>query len=1314
LKDGQTVVRLSAYTADVARAGRKRFLSWRTALAVALFVGVGCTVSAAGAGIASGQTRIVAAAPSLPHAARVLGAVRADATVAGAVVLRPRNEAALTSFIAAVTNKHSALFHRYLAPGQFAARFGPAPSSIATVTASLRADGLAVTVAPNGMLLDFHGSAAQVEHAFGVGLARVRLADGSIGRARTAAIRLPASIAGLVTSVVGLDNVVRLQPSAISRPAAAAARASRSHLAAQQATFAHPAGSPTPCSAAQTAAAKYGGLTDDQIANAYGAFGLYGANDVGAGQHIGVFELEPFAATDIQTFDTCYFGASAAAAMAARLQTVPIDGGLPAGPGSGEALLDIQDISALAPGANIDVYEAPNTTFGALDEYAAIVNNDTDQIVSSSWGLCEQAVQQGEPGVLEAENLLFQQAAAQGQSIFSAAGDEGSNDCNAFDDPGPVTPVLSQDDPSSQPYVVGVGGTAIDNPTQPALEHVWNDGVFGGAGGGGISDAWPMPAWQLSSLVPGMRDATTIQAANSFEAGDLGQPGFSFCLTDNPAGGNQLACREVPDVSAQADWATGAITVYAQSFGGWQTEGGTSSAAPIWAALLAVTNESSTCDPNGLNHAGVGFVSPLLYSVASNPTAYAASFNDITAGNNDIYGDSNLFPATTGYDMASGLGSPHLTQPGNGAGLAYYLCSAAAAGTRPTVTAVNASVGFTSASTTAVTITGTNFENNSTPDVAEIQLGDYVLPPADFTVTGPTSINATFPAADLVIPPSSTTDGAGRVQVVVTLNDGESSAPTPGSAFTYVDNNGGNALPSVTSVGPYGGSEAGGNTVDIYGSGFTGATGVKFGGVAASTINVLHDWEISATVPAYSGGTTCAQDGSSYGTGENATNDVCQIQVVVSNSHGQSKKATILPLYEGDASFNALGVVPAPAGEEPAPTSTEYDYFPAPTITSISTDAGAASLASENGDSVITVKGTGLNLAALEAVFFGNPSQADSQDVDLVTVTGTEIQIVAPPVDTETVGQLLVPVTVQTMVSQSVSVSATYAGVPSVTGVTATAGPTTGKPGGPDTGGTPIDVTGTGFAGQIIGIVYSDALGPYSLGTQYNFTANSDTDLTSTTVPQNPGLVDVLLCTVSGCSFPSPNLLDGFVLYPPGDPKIDSITPATGPASGGTPVTITGENLGCAVAVYFGNVAVKKVANGSTPLDCGSTTKVVLAAPPGKKGKSVRVTLTTEESLLTGFGRTTDTLKFKYSGAVSQLLTVVHTGSGKGTVTSSPGGVNCGHTCSHHFAYKSLVTLTATPAAGSHFAGWLGACKGKGKCTVRMNSPALVKARFLP
>jgi hypothetical protein len=846
---------------------------------------------------------------------------------------------------------------------------------------------------------------------------------------------------------------------------------------------------------------------------------------------------------------------------------------------------------------------------------------------------------------------------------------------------------------------------------------VWNDGALWGAGGGGISDAWPMPTWQLASKVPGLRDSSTIQAANAFEAGDLGHPGFAFCQTDNPAGGNQAACREVPDVSAQADEFTGAITVYSGTSGGWQTFGGTSSATPIWAALLALTNASPTCQANSQTLKGVGFVSPLLYSVASNPAAYAASFNDIATGNNDPFGYSHLFPATTGYDMASGLGSPQLTQPNNGAGLAYYLCAAAASGARPTVTSISASVAFTSAASTQVTITGTNFETSGIPDVAGVQLGSYALPASDFHVNSATSITATFPAAAKVVPPGAPTDGAGRVEVFVTLTDGETSIPGLGSAFTYVDANGSSqSIPTVTSVGPFGGPESGGNTVRIYGAGFTGATVVKIGNVAASSFTVLHDWEISATVPAYNGATTnCIQDGSSYGNGENATNDVCQVQVVVTNSHGSSKKASILPLYEGDATYNALGIIPVPAGEEAAPRPTEYDYFPTPTITSISTDAGPASLASENGDSTITLKGTGFNLAGLEWVAFGDPSQYASQEFNVVSVTGTQIQIVAPALPATTTGIKTLPVTVRTAAGQSISVNATYAGIPNVTGVSATGGPTAGKPAGPNTGGTPIDVKGVGFANQVVGLTFADSIGPFSYGTQYSFVAHSDSDLTSATVPQNPALVDVQVCTVTACSPTSTrnNPVDAFILYPPGDPKVDAVKPAKGPSSGGTQVTITGENLGCVTGVYFGRVAAKHVSNESALLDCGSTSKVTVTAPSGRPGTSVRIRVTTVESDATGSGPSTGNVVFTYTHPVRETLTVKEAGTGTGVVSSSPAGVYCGSACSHHFRYGSTVTLVASPAAGSRFAGWAGACAGLGSCMVQLTSPQVVTASFV-
>jgi hypothetical protein len=1298
----------------------KSVLRLRALVAAALLVVLCFTISAAGAAGAAGPTgtKVVAPKPLIPDGAKQLGPVSPSATVSGAVVLQPRDESALEHFISQVTDKNSPLFHQYLTPATFAAKFGPTAVSIAAVKSQLQAAGLTVTnVAPDGMLIDFSAPADQVESEFQTGLERYKLPNGSTRRTRTAPLKVPATIGKYVASVVGLDNTVRLRPSGLVR---ASQSAGGTYPAAKAAAFTHPAGSPTACSDATAAAEEFGGLTDDQIANAYGVFGLYGQNDTGVGQHVAVFELEPFATSDLQTFDTCYFGATQATAMLSRVHTINVDGGPAAGPGSGESILDIQNVSAFAPGANIDVYQAPNTTFGSLDTYAKIVNDDVDDIVTTSWGFCAQALQEAEPGVQQAENLIFEQAAAQGQTVFSSAGDEGSNDCNTFETTSPVSPILSVDDPSSQPYVVSAGGTTIDDATQPASEHVWNDGAAWGAAGGGISESWPMPAWQLDSKVPGVNNTSVINAADTFEAADKGDPGYAFCKSESSAGADAASCREVPDVSADADEFTGGITIFIDAFGGWNTIGGTSSAAPMWAGMLADVNASPTCKSNPATATGVGFVNPLLYSVASNATAYAASFNDIKTGNNDPYGDSNLFQATTGYDMASGLGTPQLTQPNGGSGLAFYLCSQAPAVTRPTVTNVAPAVGFTSAANTPVTITGTNFEKSGVPDVAGVQVGSYQVPTADFTVTSPTTITATFPAAADVIPPHDQTDGAGRVQVTVTLaSDGETSAANVNSGFTYVDDNGSaQPRPTVTSVDSFTGLETGGNTVDVYGAGFTGATGVTFGGVAATTFTVVHDWLIQATVPAFQDpGTNCDENGSSFDPSENATNDICQTQVVVTTPNGMSATATIKPLYEGAVSFDDNGVLPVPPSEEAAPVSTEYDYVPTPTITSISTTGGPNSLASELGGSVVTIKGKGFNFAALDWVNFGDPTQATSQQFfNIVSDTGTEIQIQAPGLPSETVDPTSLAVSVKTTgmpAGLSNQVNATYAGVPTVSSVLASAGPTAGEPAAPDTGGTAIDIKGEGFANQTTLVTFNDIATPFSAGTQFNFTANSDTDLSTKTVAQNPAVVDTQVCTVTDCSTPSSvvnDTSDLFFLFPPGNPKIDSITPASGPATGGTAVTITGENLGCVTNISFGNVDAETFSNVEALLDCGSTDTVTVTAPANSVG-TVPVTLETVES--DASHAPPATASFTYTQPPPQTLTAHKSGSGSGKITSSPKGISCPKTCSHKFTFGKSVTLKAKASKGSSFTGWSGACSGhKATCKVTVNQALSVTAKF--
>jgi hypothetical protein len=1296
----------------------KRVVRLRALVAASLLALVCFTISAAGAGAAAPTgSKVVAPKPLIPRGATKLGPVSPSATVSGTVVLQPRDASALTRFISQVTAKHSALFHHYLTPATFAARFGPTPTSLTAVKEQLRASGLTVTnVAPDGLLIDFKAPAGRVETAFRTGLARYRLANGSIGQARTAPLEVPATIAKYVTSVVGLDTTVKLHSSGILR---APKSARQTHVAATAPSFTHPTGSPTACSDATAAAEAFGGLTDDQIANAYGVFGLYGLGDTGAGQHIAIFELEPFAKSDLLTFDTCFFGATKAATMLTHVNTVNVDGGPQNGSGSGESILDIEDVSAFAPGASIDVYQAPNTSFASFDQYAKIVNDDTDQIVSTSWGICEQAIQEGSPGVQQAENLVFEQAAAQGQTVFSAAGDEGSNDCNAFRTSAPISPILSIDDPSSQPYVVSTGGTTIDDATQPAAEHVWNDGAVWGAAGGGISESWPMPTWQLDTKVPGVNNSTAVGDATTFEATDLGNPAYAFCTSDNPIGVAEDACREVPDVSAVADEFTSGITIYIAPFG-WTTIGGTSSAAPMWAGMLADVNESPTCQANNATKNGVGFVNPLLYAVASNPTAYAASFNDVKTGNNDPYGDSNLFQATTGYDMASGLGTPQLTQPGGGSGLAFYLCSQAPASTRPTVTSITPAFEFTSDAGKTVTIHGTNFFKNGLPNVKNIQFGDVEFPSVGaFTVDSDTQITADVPPASAFVPPNDQTNGAGRMQVTVTLaSDGETSAVNSNSWFTFVDDNGSAApLPTVTGVHSFTGSDAGGNTVDIFGAGFTGATDVTFGGVSAggANITVVNDSLLKVKVPAFSNGvTTCDQDGHTFDASQNATNDICQTQVVVTTPNGSSTTSTILPLYEGAIAFADDGVLPAPPGDEAAPAATEYDYVPTPHITSISTSGGPASLASENGDSVITIHGTGFNLASLDWVNFGDPTHATSQQFfNLVEVTGTKIEIIAPGFDAQTVNTSNVPVSVQSAAGLSNQTNATYAGIPTISSVLATAGPTAQTNAGPDTGGTPIDVKGQGLASQVIVVTFDDiSPNQFSVGTQYNFTPTSNTDLTTRTVSQNPAIVDTQACTVTNCSPPTSlqnDPADVFILYPPGDPKIDSITPSSGSALGGTQVTITGENLGCVTNISFGSAPAQDFTNAEALLDCGSTDTVTVSTPANTVG-TVPVTLETVESEATNAPPARSS--FTYTQPPKQTVKVHRSGNGSGKVTSSPKGISCGKTCSHQFVFGTKVTLKAKAAKGSSFAGWTGACRGRSACKVTATEALSLTAKF--
>jgi pro-kumamolisin-like protein/subtilase family protein len=550
---------------------------------------------------------------------QLLSNTSSNQTISVAIGLSLRNTANLASYLQEITDPHSPLYRHYLNPASFAALYGPLPQSEAAVSAFLRSQGFKITATyPNHLIVDAVGTIAQAERAFQVQINNYRSPAGQLFFANARAPSLPVQIAPLVAEVSGLDNTVQyhrkhLNPGQVSLRVGASNSASTTTGAAIVAC-------PQPGSA--TIPTSY---TPSQIATAYDFTKLYSSKVMGEGQTAGLLELDGFSASDIAAYTACFGGSRTV------IKTIPIDGyNGAAGVNAAEVELDIETILGLAPHlASLRVYEASNTSLAAYNDAWARIVSDATPVVSTSWVFCEQAA--GMANEIQQENIFFQAAAAQGQTILAASGDLGANGCYDPQTGANTTPAV--DDPASQPYVTGVGGTTLhinfDNTYQ--FEQVWNDrAIQNGASGGGVSQVWSMPSWQQA---PGV--------ANAYSTG----------------------FREVPDVSLNADPQTG-YDIYCKVGGcashGWMVVGGTSAAAPAWAAMIALANQASL-KANGFM---VGFLNPSLYDIAhgANGTSYNAAFHDIVpvAGyinNNDYVGNNGTYPDSGAYDLATGLGS---------------------------------------------------------------------------------------------------------------------------------------------------------------------------------------------------------------------------------------------------------------------------------------------------------------------------------------------------------------------------------------------------------------------------------------------------------------------------------------------------------------------------------------------------------------------------------------------------------------------------------------------------------------------------------
>lgn len=531
----------------------------------------------------------------LVRQARLVGPADAQQQLNLSVGLQLRNRQELVSLLSDLYNPQSPSYHQFLSPQQFAAEFDPTPDQVQQVKTYLQQQGLAITsVAPNGLLIDASATVAQAEAAFRVTINNYILGSNAF-YANANAPTIPGALSSLITSIGGLDNSVKMRP--------------LDTLSGQPHGKAKPAltsGSHT----AHTPHATQSGYGPSDLSGAYDAKSLQSSSADGSGQTVAIFELDGYQSSDITAYLQNY------GLGTPNISNVLVDGyNGAAGSGAIEVELDIEVVAAMASKANQIVYEGPNSTQGVNDTYNKIITDDKAQVMTTSWGECE--AQSGNSELQTLDNILAQ-GSAEGIAMYAAAGDAGAYDCDNTS--------LAVDNPADDPNISGVGGTTLQISNGAyGSETVWGDASDtsespeGAGGGGGLSTYFKMPSWQNA---PGVQN----QYSNGY--------------------------REVPDVTADADPNTGyavycTVSAAGCSSSGWIVVGGTSAAAPLWAGSTALINNYLQSQ----NKSRLGFANPTLYALANTKQTYTP-FHDITSGTNLYY------PATAGYDLASGLGSP--------------------------------------------------------------------------------------------------------------------------------------------------------------------------------------------------------------------------------------------------------------------------------------------------------------------------------------------------------------------------------------------------------------------------------------------------------------------------------------------------------------------------------------------------------------------------------------------------------------------------------------------------------------------------------
>lgn len=595
-----------------------------------------------------------------------LAAAGATSDISVTIPLKLHNVQEATALLESLSDKSSANYHQFLSTQQFKSKFGPTDDEVGAITAYFAANGLSavrastttlrVTGKPAAMERVFQVSLHQYEVAADAGAAAYRF------RAPTSAPKIPAEVSGLATAVVGLDTRPRYVPHLVKLAASASPLSGLKETGGSTGLI-NPLGS----------------LTVADFDKYYDVSPLVAKNITGEGRTLAIVTLASFTTSDVFK----YWKSLKLHVSSSRLKVVNVDGG-PGAPsdasGSDETTLDVEQSGGIAPGANIIVYQAPNTNQAFLDAFVSAIESNKADSISTSWGewewyddLANGPVTDPYTGKtvsgLKALHELLLEAALQGQSVFAAAGDAGAYDAN--DGTGQTPPdyslALSVDNPASDSFITAAGGTTLAGTQSFALpdggtwsvkipqERVWSwdylvplctdlgydpiaCGIFPVGGGGGVSFEYAVPFYQL-----GVAGVQKTQPDQAFIDEDTVPP---TTVLDLPA---HYAGRNVPDVSFNADPDTGYVVFYTSDQTGFSEAtfwGGTSFVAPQLNGVVALLGQ--------FVHGRVGLLNVPLYQLVQSGGAYggkSAPLNVIKYGNNDFYYGRD------GYSPAAGVGT---------------------------------------------------------------------------------------------------------------------------------------------------------------------------------------------------------------------------------------------------------------------------------------------------------------------------------------------------------------------------------------------------------------------------------------------------------------------------------------------------------------------------------------------------------------------------------------------------------------------------------------------------------------------------------